>query len=256
MKQVIKVLSPGKKIFFASDFHLGVPTAEESLLREKKIVAWLESIRNEAQAIYLLGDLFDFWFEYRHAIPKGFIRLQGKLAELSDTGIPVYIFTGNHDMWIFNYFTDELNIPVFRNPIELTIGDKEFLIGHGDALGPGEKTFKLLRKFFHNPLCQFLFSWIHPDIGIGLANYFSRRSRNKTRKRGEEFLGDKEFLYQYCIEQEAIKHRDYYIFGHRHLKLEMKVGTNSVYMNIGDWINYYTYAEYDGNKLELKEFRN
>ena len=248
-------LEPGKKVFFASDFHLGVPDAASSLAREKKIVRWLDSIKAEAQAIFLLGDIFDFWFEYRHAIPKGCIRIQGKLAELTDSGIPVYFFTGNHDMWMFDYFTHELNIPVIRKPISMTIGQQKFHIGHGDGLGPKDHTYKVLKKVFANPVSQWLFARIHPNAGIGLANFWSRRSRISNTKADEIFHGeDREWLVTYCKETEAKEHHDFYVFGHRHLPLDIRIGENSRYLNLGEWVNYCTYAVYDGHDLKLEHF--
>lgn len=245
----------GKKIFFASDFHLGVPDRETSLAREKLIVMWLESIRHEAHTIYLLGDIFDFWFEYRHAIPKGFIRLQGKLAELTDAGIPIVFFTGNHDMWMFNYFPDELGIPIYREPQVLKVGSHKFLIGHGDGLGPGDHTYKFLKRFFNSKLCQWLFARIHPNLGIGIASYWSRKSRISNQKREEKFEGNEgEFLWTYCTEVERQEHHDFYIFGHRHLPLELEIGSNSRYINLGEWVNFNSYAEYDGNAVTLKTF--
>jgi UDP-2,3-diacylglucosamine hydrolase len=244
-----------KKIYFASDFHLGVPNAEESLKRERKIVKWLESIRHDAHTIYLLGDIFDFWFEYRHAIPRGFIRLQGKLAELRDAGIPIIFFTGNHDMWMFDYFPTELGIPIYRDPQVLQIGDQRFLIGHGDGLGPGDHTYKVIKKFFNSKICQWLFARIHPNLGIGIANYWSRKSRISNQKLDEKFQGEeKEFLWVYCTEREKKEHFDYYIFGHRHLPLDIRIGDRSRYINLGEWVNYTTYAVYDGKQVELKSF--
>lgn len=248
-------LRPGKKLYFASDFHLGVPTAAESLAREKHIVAWLESIRPDAQAIYLLGDIFDFWFEYRHAIPKGFIRLQGKLAELRDAGIPVTFFTGNHDMWMFDYFPTELGIPVLRDPIELKVGTHRLVIGHGDGLGPGETGYKILKKFFNSAICQWLFARIHPNLGMRIAHYWSRKSRISNMKREEHFKGeDNEYLFTWCREQEKHTHRQYYIFGHRHLVLDLQVGPDSRYLNLGEWVHHNTYCVYDGQNAELKTF--
>ncbi|HSI90932.1 MAG TPA: UDP-2,3-diacylglucosamine diphosphatase, partial [Adhaeribacter sp.] len=228
-----------------------------SLAREKKIVRWLEMVRPEAQAIFLLGDIFDFWFEYKHAIPKGFIRLQGKLAEITDSGIPVYFFTGNHDMWMFDYFTKELNIPILRKPVTVTLGEKKFLIGHGDGLGPKDHTYKALKKVFANPVSQWLFARVHPNAGIGLANFWSRRSRISNTKADEVFHGEEnEWLVIYCKETEAREHHDFYVFGHRHLPLDIPIGEKSRYVNLGEWVNYCSYAEYDGNDLLLKHFEN
>ena len=248
-------LPSNKKIFFASDFHLGVPNHDQSLVREKKIVRWLDSVKHEAHSIYLMGDIFDFWFEYKHAIPKGFIRLQGKLAELTDNGIPVIFFTGNHDMWMFDYFTKELNIPIHRNPIELEINSQKLLIGHGDGLGPGDLSYKILKKFFNSGVCQWLFARIHPNLGIGIAHYWSRKSRISNIKREEKFQGEEnEFLLTYCKELEQKTHHDFYVFGHRHLPLDLKVSETSRYINLGEWVHFNTYAEYDGKEIHLKTF--
>jgi UDP-2,3-diacylglucosamine hydrolase len=250
-------LPSNKKIFFASDFHLGVPNAEESLARERRIVRWLDSIKAEAHSVYLMGDIFDFWFEYRHTIPKGFIRLQGKLAEFTDAGIPVTFFTGNHDMWMFDYFKKELNITIHRDPVLLHVNDQKILIGHGDGLGPGDTTYKILKWFFNSSLCQWLFGWIHPNIGMGIAQFWSRRSRISNIKREEKFNGEEnEFLLTYCKELEKTNHHDFYIFGHRHLPLDLKVSETSRYINLGEWVNFNTYAEYDGNTIQLKTFNS
>lgn len=245
----------GKKIFFASDFHLGVPDYASSLKREKLIVKWLESIRHEAHTIYLLGDIFDFWFEYRHAIPKGYIRFQGKLAELRDAGIPIVFFTGNHDMWMFDYFPKELGIPVYRAPQLLKVGDHTLMIGHGDGLGPGDHTYKFLKRFFDSKLCQWLFARIHPNLGIGIASYWSRKSRISNEKREEKFEGNEgEFLWVHCTEVQKKQHHDFYIFGHRHLPLELEITPTSRYINLGEWVNFNSYAEYDGRNVTLKTF--
>jgi UDP-2,3-diacylglucosamine hydrolase len=247
----------GKKIFFASDFHLGVPNYSESLDREKRIVRWLDTIKPEAHSIYLLGDIFDFWFEYKHAIPKGFIRLQGKLAELRDAGIPVAFFTGNHDMWMFDYFKHELDIPIYRDPQLLTVGNQRLLIGHGDGLGPGDTTYKFLKKFFNSKLCQWLFARLHPNFGIGIASYWSRKSRISNMKREEKFQGEEgEFLWVYCKGLEEKQHHDFYVFGHRHLPLDLKINESSRYINLGEWVHFNTYAEYDGKDVKLKTWNS
>ncbi len=245
----------GKKIFFASDFHLGVPTPEVSRERERNIVAWLESIRHDAHSIYLLGDIFDFWFEYRHTIPRGYVRLQGKLAELSDAGIPINFFTGNHDMWMFDYFPRELGVTIYREPQVLYVGDQKLLIGHGDGLGPGDYTYKILKRFFNSRVCQWLFARIHPNLGMAIAHAWSRKSRIANSKREEKYYGDeKEFLLIYCRELERREHHDFYVFGHRHLPLDISVNGSSRYINLGEWVNFNTYAVYDGETMELKIF--
>lgn len=245
-----------KKIYFASDFHLGVPDPAASLARERRIVAWLDAIKHDAHSIYLLGDIFDFWFEYKHTIPKGFIRLQGKIAELRDAGIPITFFTGNHDMWMFDYFPKELGIPIYRHPQRLQVGTQTLLIGHGDGLGPGDRTYKMLKKIFNSSVCQWLFARIHPNLGISIANLWSRQSRISNTAGDESFKGEQsEYLWVYCTEREKTEHHDFYIFGHRHLPLDLKIGTSSRYINIGEWVHYNTYAVYDGQQVELKEFK-
>ncbi len=298
-------LQPNKKIFFASDFHFGTPTYKRthegnpngvrtrSSEREDKVIRWLESIRNEAQVIFLVGDIFDFWFEYKTAIPKGFVRFQGKIAELTDAGIEIIFFTGNHDMWMFDYFETELGVKIYRNPQDLQINFQQnhvkttpnpslkggelnapllpkasillglgvvtnILIGHGDGLGAGDYTYKFLKKIFSNKFFQFIFKIVHPDIGIGIASLWSRKSRsqndNKTSNNDKQFLGEDEWLWQYCKEIEATKHYDFYVFGHRHLPLDLPVLETSRYINLGEWLNYSTFAIFDGEKLSLEIF--
>jgi UDP-2,3-diacylglucosamine hydrolase len=257
MESVNISLPEGKKIYFASDFHLGVPDAETSLRRERTIIRWLESIRHDAHAIYLLGDIFDFWFEYRHTIPKGFIRLQGKLADLRDQGIIIAFFTGNHDMWMFDYFPGELGIPVYREPIALQVNSQKMIVGHGDGLGPGEASYKVLKAFFDSKICQWLFARIHPNLGMSIATFWSRQSRINNMKREETFNGPEgEYLFVWCREIEKKSHHDYYIFGHRHLPLDLPVGEHSRYVNTGEWVHRPTFAVYDGTSLALKNFES
>jgi len=245
-----------KKIYFASDFHLGAPNYEDSLIREKKIVAWLTEIKESASEIFLVGDIFDFWFEYKRAIPRGFARIQGKIAEITDKGIPVHVFTGNHDMWIFDYLPKELGIILHREPVEREFFGKKYLIGHGDGLGPGDKGYKLLKKVFANKFCQWCFARLHPNFGIWLADKSSKSSRAKTGTADEKFLGDdNEWLVQYSKEQLTFKHYDYFIFGHRHLPMQVKVGENSTYFNLGEWINYQTFLEVSESSVELKTYQ-
>ncbi|MCL6260398.1 UDP-2,3-diacylglucosamine diphosphatase [Aquiflexum sp. TKW24L] len=244
-----------KKIFFASDFHLGAPDEKSSKEREKKIVNWLNEIEDEAAAIFLVGDLFDFWFEYEHVVPKGFIRFLGKIADLREKNIPIFFFTGNHDLWMNDYFTKELGIPVYTHPIEVTIEKHKFLIGHGDGLGPGDKSYKILKKVFTNPVCQWAFKWLHPDIGIRIASKWSSNSRiTNVAKNENEFKGDDEWLWAYCKQVEQSQHFDYYVFGHRHLPLDLQVGPKSRYYNLGEWVNHFTYGVFDGNQFEIKKF--
>lgn len=245
------------KIYFASDFHLGVPTFEQSLEREKKIVRWLEMARKDAKEIFLVGDIFDFWFEYKRAVPRGFTRLLGKISEITDSGIPVHVFTGNHDMWIFDYLPKECGVSLFREPIERSFGSKTFLIGHGDGLGPGDYGYKFLKKVFASKLCQWLFARFHPNFGIWLANQSSGYSRSTTGDKDSIFLGeDKEWLIVYCKEYLKKTHKDFFVFGHRHLPLNIDLGNGSTYINLGEWMNHCTYAVFENDKLELKVFES
>ncbi len=248
--------NPTKKIYFLSDFHLGAPDSATSLVRERKIVSFLNSIEESAAEIFIVGDLFDFWYEYKKVVPKGYVRLLGKLAALSDSGIPIHVFTGNHDMWMRGYFEEELGIRVYHQPESFTRNGKTFYIAHGDGLGPGDHGFKFIKKIFRNPFCQWLFGWLHPDCGIALANYFSRKSREKTGASDEVFLGaEKEWLIVYSKEKLEKQHFDYFIYGHRHLPLDLALTSTSRYINLGDWIRNFTYAYFDGNSLQLHKWK-
>jgi UDP-2,3-diacylglucosamine hydrolase len=245
----------GKYHYFASDFHLGAPSYVTSLEREKRIVSWLSEIEKDAAAIYLVGDIFDFWFEYKHAIPKGFIRLQGKIIELTESGIPVHFFLGNHDMWMFDYFTKELGVTIHADEIELEINNKKLYVAHGDGLGPGDKGYKLIKRIFRNRFCQWAFARLHPNFGIPLASYFSKTSRNSSGNEDKILHSlDKEWLYQFSISAQKEKHRDYYIFGHRHLPLKFEIG-NTTYFNLGEWLNFCTFGRFDGFNFELFQWK-
>lgn len=257
-------LHEGRRVYFSSDFHLGVPTAEKSRDRERLIVQWLESIEHDAQIIFLVGDIFDFWFEYGHVIPKGFTRLLGKLAQLSDRGISLVLFTGNHDMWMFGYLKDEIGATIYRNPVRYDFTDStgnktSILVGHGDGLGPGDQVYKVLKRIFENKFFQGVFRFVHPDVGMWIASQWSKRSRIANINKGEEkFMGDDhEWLLIYCKEVEKERHHDFYIFGHRHLMLNLAVNERSRYINLGEWVTnqaHQAYAAFDGKSLTLNQF--
>lgn len=249
-------LPKNKKIYFASDNHLGAPNPQASRAREKQFVAWLEKIQNDAAAIYLLGDLFDFWFEYKTVVPKGFVRVLGKLAEISDAGIPITFFVGNHDLWMRDYFQTELGITVHHQPLVLTVGKTRFFIGHGDGLGPGDKGYKRMKKLFTHPLSKYLFRWLHPDLGMKLGKYLSQKNKLISGKEDVKFLGkDKEWLVAYAQKRLMEEDFDYFVFGHRHLPLQIALNHTSKYINLGDWITHNTYAVFDGATLELKTWK-
>ncbi len=267
MPQTIDIaLESGKKLYFASDFHLGAPNLAASHVREKHIVQWLDYIKTDAQVIFLVGDLFDFWHEYRTVVPRGYVRLLGKLAELNDAGIEIVVFTGNHDMWMSDYFETELGVTVIREPVKLAIRYAEaghgswvktIHLAHGDGLGPGDFGFKILKKVFQNKIIRWAFrALLHPDFALSLGYWWAGHSWQKHAKEGvAPFFGEeREWLVQYAKSVEAESHHDYYVFGHRHIVLNHGIGTNSKVMILGDWIQHNSYAVFDGTELRLTTF--
>lgn len=246
-----------KKIFFASDFHLGAPTWEKSRAREDRLVRWLDQIAPQAEQLFLVGDVFDFWFEYQSVVPKGYIRLLGKLAQLREQGLPIHLFVGNHDLWLGDYLQKELGITIYHQPQRFELLGKQFYIGHGDGLGPGDHGYKFLKKIFTNRFCRWLFRWLHPDIGTRLASYLSRKSRAKQLQKPDFFRGETdEWLLVYS--QEMIEREptlDYLVFGHRHLALDIVLKNGrSRYINLGEWLSLCSYGVFDGERMELRYF--
>jgi UDP-2,3-diacylglucosamine hydrolase len=247
-------LSTKKNIYFASDFHLGIPDYASSLEREKRIVRWLDSIKNDAAEIYLVGDLFDFWFEYDKVVPKGFTRLLGKMAEICDAGVPMHVFHGNHDLWMFGYLEREIGCIVHAKPIIKELNGKKFYIAHGDGLGPGQKWFKFILSVYRNYFFQRLFAFFHPSIGVSIANWFSHKSKQNYFEENAHYYGDdKEFHMLFAKEHLQHNPIDYFILGHRHLPMDKIIG-NAHVINLGDWMSYYTYAVFNGEETVLKTF--
>jgi UDP-2,3-diacylglucosamine hydrolase len=245
------------KVYFASDFHLGMDARLSSIEREKKVVRWLDMVSQDAEEIYIVGDLFDYWFEYKHTVPKGFVRILGKLAAIRDMGIPVYFFTGNHDMWLFRYFEEELDIPTYRAPITRCIKGKNFFIGHGDGLGPGDRGYKMLKAVFANAFCQWAFKWIHPDVGLPLMRFFSQTSRKYTGDEAPFTNPEKEWLVHFSNQHRKTNEIDFYIFGHRHLPIDYRITSgNARYINLGEWMHACSYGVWDGNTFEIKFFES
>ena len=240
-----------EKIYFASDFHLGSPNYEESLKREKKIISWLNEIEKDAKKIYLLGDIFDFWFEYEKVVPKGFVRLLAKLADLVDKGIQIHFLVGNHDMWMRDYLEKEIGLKVHFKEFIVEEDNQLIFIGHGDGLGKGDYKYKILKSLFTSNLCKWLFSRLHPNFGIGLGQAWSNKSRKEKENLKSE---EKEILVAYCKEQQKNNPVDYYVFGHRHIPMEVKIDERANYINLGDWIHHYSYAVLSDQKLELSKF--
>ena len=256
MNTYFQNIPEGKKVFVASDFHLGAPSRKHSLIREKKIVRWLDLISHDAHAIILAGDVFDVWFEYQYVVPKGFVRFLGKLAELSDAGVSIVIFVGNHDLWLSKYLTEELQVTIFYKPVSFLFHEQRIMIGHGDGLGPGDRKFKFLKKIFTSSINKKLFSWLHPDVGLWLGNWWSENSRNKDLTNPDPYMGEKEPLFLYCQDVEKRTKHDFYIFGHRHLSLTEKISESATYLNLGDWIKYCTYVEIDNDSIKLKKYED
>ncbi|MBS4059776.1 MAG: UDP-2,3-diacylglucosamine diphosphatase [Bacteroidetes bacterium] len=249
-----------KNIYFASDFHLGVPDHDSSLRRELLLVKWLDEISPTAKEIFLMGDIFDFWFEYKTVVPKGYVRLLGKIATLTDSGIPVHIFRGNHDLWAFDYLNKETGAILYRRSVIRDFDGKKFFLSHGDGLGPGDTGYKFLKRVFENRFNQFLFNWLHPDIGTRLGLYFSHKSRiaNIAREQKNDYKIDieKEMLYIYCQKKlEKQPDIDFFVFGHRHVPIDHSLNEKSRLIILGDWVTNFTYAVFDGENLELKKFK-
>lgn len=250
------ILEENKKVYFASDQHFGAPTPKKSKPREERFIRWLDEIKTDCQVLFLMGDLFDFWHEWKFVVPKGYIRLLGKIAELKDSGIDIYFFVGNHDLWMRDYFQTELGIPVFFQKQICDISGKKFLLAHGDGLGPGDKGYKRMKKVFTNPFCQWLFRWLHPDIAMRMATYLSTKNKLISGEEDKEFLGeDKEYLILYSNKKLETEDFDYFVYGHRHLPMVLDLkGGAAKYINLGDWISYFTYGVFDGKSFHLKTF--
>lgn len=243
-----------KKLYFLSDVHLGASVLNNHRERELQLVRWLNEIRTDCAVLYLLGDIFDFWFEYKRVVPKGYVRFLAKICEFTDNGIEVHFFTGNHDIWAFDYLCQECGMIIHTRNEIADINGKHFLIGHGDGLDPNDKGYLFLKKAFHNRFLQRCFRLIHPDLGIAIANKWSSHSRLENgRIEADKFKGEeKEETVRYCRQVLKNEHFDYFIFGHRHLPMDIQLSPSSHYINTGDWISHYTYATFDGKNVELK----
>jgi len=243
-----------KKIYFASDAHFGSRTFEDPIENERRFVRWLDSIKYDAAAVYLVGDMIDFWYEFKYVVPKGFTRFLGKLGELTDSGIEVHWFIGNHDIWIFDYIGKETGAIIHREPLTCNLLGKSFYIAHGDGLGDNSLGFKFIRSVFHNKILQKMFTWIHPRWTIPFGLNWSKHSR----KTGEDYSGylgeDKEHLVIYAKEFLRTNPADFLIFGHRHIMLDLMLAQRSRIIILGDWIKYFSYAVFDGENMWLDQF--
>ncbi|MFN8257605.1 MAG: UDP-2,3-diacylglucosamine diphosphatase [Bacteroidales bacterium] len=244
-----------KKVYFVSDAHLGLPDYQKSLEREKKLVRWLDFVKTDAEEIYFLGDIFDFWHEWKRAAPQGFTRFLGRLAEVADSGIPLHFFTGNHDIWIYNYLPREIGMKLYREPVKKEIRGKKFYLAHGDGLGPNDVGYKLLKKIFTNKFLQWCFKRLHPDFSLWLGHRWSLSRRMTERK--PWFKGvDNEWLCLHSKEILKKEHFDFFVYGHRHVPINIELAPDIRYINLGDWLISFTYGVFDGENFEVKKFEN
>jgi len=245
-----------KKTYFISDIHLGSPALNNNLEREKLFVEWLTEAGKDASEIYLLGDIFDFWYEYRKVAPRGFVRTLGKIAELTDNGVDVHFFTGNHDVWVYDYLPSETGVIVHREPYLTTIGDKTFYLAHGDGLDPDDKGYLLLKRLFTSKFTQFLFSRIHPNIAFWFGHQWAKRSR-LSKGILPDFVEDveKEGIVKFARNFICTTPVNYFIFGHRHILLKKELIKDTNILFLGEWFNFFSYAVYDGESVELKKFK-
>ena len=242
------------KTYFLSDAHLGSVFHENSIDVERKLCRWFDAVKHDAKEIYLMGDIFDYWFEYKNVVPRGFTRVLGKLSELTDTGIPIYFFIGNHDIWLTDYLSKECGLIIEKKPVIKNIDGKVFYLAHGDGLGDESWKFKFVRKVYHNQFLRFLYAAIHPRWTMKFASTWSNYSR--TNGKIEPFLGEeKEHLIQFAKEElEREPQINYFVFGHRHIMLNLPIKKESNIVILGDWMSYFSYAVFDGETMQLKQF--
>ena len=244
-----------KKVYFVSDVHLGAPALKNNQEREMAFVGWLDEIKKDASHLFLMGDIFDFWFEYKKVVPRGFTRTLGKIAEISDSGIEVHFFTGNHDVWVFDYLPNELGLILHRNEYKTILGNKCFFLAHGDGLDLSDKGYLLLKKIFNSRILQWLFARLHPNFSLSLGHLWSKHSRISKGVSGEDFKGtSNEGMFIFAESILRTEKFDYFIFGHRHVMVDCQIGTNSRFINLGDWINHFSYGVFDRQKFELKQY--
>lgn len=247
-------MTNGKKIYFISDVHLGAPALKNNREREIHFARWLDYIRSDVEELYLLGDIFDFWFEYRKVVPRGFTRILGRLADMADAGIPIHFFAGNHDLWVFDYLPMEIGLEMHPNELITEIRGKKFYLTHGDGLDPDDKGYLILKKIFSSKILQWIFARLHPNFAFHIAHRWSKASRLSKIDRNKDFDPRNENMYKFAsrfLEKESI---DYFIFGHRHRMADLELKDNSRLILLGDWITNFSYGEFDGENVTLKIF--
>ena len=240
---------PRTLTYFVSDVHLGLQVGDPAA-REAAFVAFLKGIDPlQTESLYLLGDIWDFWYEYRDVVPKGYVRVFAALQDLLDAGVKVYFFQGNHDIWTYSYF-EELGLQRLRQPFRADISGKRFCLGHGDGLGPVKRGYKLMRGVFHNRFFQACFSALHPWLAFRLGNGWSRRSR-LGKNLSYEFRGASEPLYRFC--ETYPEPVDYFIFGHYHAREDLPVGKARLLL-LGDWLTAPNWLLFDATTATLSAF--
>lgn len=245
------------KIYFVSDVHLGAPAFTDNHEREKRFARWLDSISNDVQELYLMGDIFDFWWEYKKVVPRGFTRILGRIANFTDRGIPVHFFTGNHDLWVFDYLPSELGVIVHRNEVIRQFGSKKFFLAHGDGLDAGDVGYNRLKKIFTNKKLQWWYSRLHPNLALHIAHKWAGSSRKaKLKKKEEEFNVNKDGMYKFAQNYLTEEPIDYFIFGHRHVMADIQMNEKTRFVLLGDWIKNFSYGVFDGTNFELKVFND
>lgn len=245
-----------KKTYFVSDVHLGAPALKDNRERELLFASWLREMGKDAEAVYLMGDIFDYWFEYRTVVPRGFTRVLGAIASLTDQGIPVHFFTGNHDIWAFDYLPAETGMVVHREPVMCTIGGKRFFLAHGDGLDANDKGYILLKRIFTSKTLQWLYARVHPDLTIGMAHHWSKNSRLSKKTEGSKWMGEKEGIYKFAQSVSEKEEVDFFVFGHRHRIADMAIGEKSRLILLGDWISTFSYGVFDGSRFELRIYNH
>ncbi|MDD2622297.1 MAG: UDP-2,3-diacylglucosamine diphosphatase [Bacteroidales bacterium] len=243
-------------VYFISDCHFGLPNKTESDARERRVLTFLDSIKEEVTHLFLLGDIFDFWFEYKHVVPKDNIRFLGKLAELADKGIHIYYVLGNHDMWNFGYLAEEIGLKILRGNHSFLINNQKVYLGHGDALDPKDYGYHLIKWIYGRKINQHLFAALHPRWAFSIARAVSLKSRNAHLEEDRHFLGeDKEPIIAYCKNILQQEHYDFFLFGHRHFMLDFPLNEHSRYINVGDWQFHDSYVVMSNQGCELKQFK-
>jgi UDP-2,3-diacylglucosamine hydrolase len=245
----------GSLTYFISDLHLGARSTADRLAGERRVVSFLKSIKPTAKRLYLLGDVLDYWFEYRTVVPRGYVRFFGALAELADAGVEITWFIGNHDIWIFDYLPSEIGLRVVDGSEVADIDGRRFFLAHGDGLGKLKPGFRLIRSVFRNRVCQRLFAAVHPRWTVPLAMKWSASSRRAGGDGPAVSMGDNEpYVAATRLILDADPSIDFFILGHRHVLMDREIADGARLIILGDWIYHFSYAVWDGERLSLQKY--